>query len=120
MGPSDEDFSYAIENNTIGCNTLRRKNSNNAKEIFGPSESILKAKIVQNKRKIIREDEETDLQIQVIKKFKSITLYVDVFHVIGVAFLVRKSAQIGHHIAVLILNKDADHFITVIDEMRTE
>ena len=46
MGPSDKDLSYAIENNTIGYNTLRRKDVSNAKEIFGPSELILKAKTV--------------------------------------------------------------------------
>ena len=36
MSPSDKDLLYAIENNTIGYNTLRRKDVSNAKEIFGP------------------------------------------------------------------------------------
>ena len=47
-------------------------------------------------------------------------LFVDVFHVNGIAFLVSISSQIGHHIAIPILHKDADHFIKAIDEMRTE
>ena len=53
MGLSDKDLAYTIKNNTIGYNTLRRKDVNNAKEIFGPSESIFKAKTVQKKSKII-------------------------------------------------------------------
>lgn len=52
-GPRDKDLLYAIENNTIGHNTLRRKYLSNTKEIFGPSESILKAKTVQTKSKMI-------------------------------------------------------------------
>ena len=55
-----------------------------------------------------------------MEKFKSITLFVDVFHVNGIAFLVSKSAHIGHHIVIPLLHKDADHFIKAIDEMRTE
>ena len=55
-----------------------------------------------------------------MEKFKSITLFVDVFHDNGITFLVSKSAHIGHHIAIPILHKDADHFIKVIDEMRIE
>ena len=90
MGPSDRDLSYAIENNTIGYNTLRRKDVSNAKETFGPSESVLKAKTVQKKSKMVREDEERELPEQVMEKFKSITLFLDVMHVNGIAFLIRK------------------------------
>ena len=71
MGPSDRELSYAIENNTIGYNTLRRKDVSNAKEIFGPSESVLKAKTVQKKSKMVREDEERELPEQIMEKFKS-------------------------------------------------
>lgn len=46
MGPSNKYLSYAIENNTIGYNTLRRKDVNDAREIFGPLELILKTKTV--------------------------------------------------------------------------
>ena len=53
MGQSDKDLAYAIKNNTIGYNTLRRKDDNNANEIFGPSELILKAKTVQKENKMI-------------------------------------------------------------------
>ena len=55
-----------------------------------------------------------------MEKFKSITLFVNVFHVNGIAFLVSKSAHIGHHIAIPILLKDADHYVKAIDEIRTE
>ena len=120
MGPSDKDLSYTIENNTIGYNTPRRKDVRNAKDIFGPSGSILKAKTIQKKSKMIREDEERELPEQVMEKFRSIALYVDVIHVNGIAFLVSKIAHIGHHIAVLIINKDADYFVKARDEMRTE
>ena len=41
-------------------------------------------------------------------------------HVNGVAFLVSKSAHIGHHIAIPITDKDVDHFIKAIDEISTE
>ena len=51
MGPSDKDLLYEVENNTIGYNILRRKDVNNAKEIFWPSELILEEKTVQKKKK---------------------------------------------------------------------
>ena len=120
MGPSDKDLSYAIENNTIGYNTLRRKDVSNAKDIFGPSESILKAKTVQKKSKILREDEERELPEHIMEEFKSITLFIDVMHVNGIVFLISKSAHIGHHITIPIIHKDAEHFVKAIDEMRTE
>ena len=61
MGPSDKDLAYVIEINTIGYNTLRRKDVSNAKEMFGPSESIFKAKIVHEKSKMIQEDKKVEL-----------------------------------------------------------
>ena len=70
MGPSDKDLAYAIENNIIGHNTLRRKDVTNAKEIFGQSKSILKAKTVEKKSKMIKEDEEIELPKQIVEKFK--------------------------------------------------
>lgn len=90
------------------------------KEIFGPSESILKAKTVQKKSKNIREDEKIDLPELVMKKFKSITLYIDVMHVHGNVFLVNKSANIGCYIAIPIIHKTSDHFIKEIDEIQTK
>ena len=69
---------------------------------------------------MIREDEERELPEQIMEKFKSITLFVDVMHVNGIAFLISKSAHIGHHIGVPIIHKDAEHFVKAIDEMRTE
>lgn len=45
---------------------------------------------------------------------------MDVFHVNGIAFLVSKSTHIGHHIAIPILHKNADHYTKMIDEMRTK
>ena len=51
---------------------------------------------------MIREDEEMELPEQVVEKFKSITLYIDVMYVNGMSFLINKSAHIGHHIAVAI------------------
>ena len=69
---------------------------------------------------MIQEDEERELPEQIMEKFKSITLFVDVMHVNGIAFLISKSAHIGHHIAVPIIHKDAEHFVKAIDEMQTE
>ena len=54
-----------------------------------------------------------------MEKFTSITLYVYVMHVNGIAFLVSKRAHIGHHISVPIIHKDADRFVKAIDEMQT-
>lgn len=68
---------------------------------------------------MICKDGEIDLPEQVMENFKSITLHIDVMHLNGNAFLVGKSAHIGHH-AIPIIHKDADHFIKAIDEMRTE
>ena len=56
MGPSDKKLLYAVENNIIGYNTLRRKHINNTKDIFRPSESILKAKTIQKRSKMIHKD----------------------------------------------------------------
>ena len=119
MGPSNKNLSYVIENNTIGYNTLRRKDVWITKGIFWLSESVLKAKIVQKKSKMIR-DEEIELPEQLTEKFKFITLYIDIVHVNGIAFLVRKNAHIGHHIATPIIHKDAEHFVKAIDEMQTK
>ena len=111
MGLRNKDLAHAIKNNTIRYNALRRKDVNNAKEIFGPSESIIKAKTVQKKSKMIQEDKEIELQKQVMEKFESITLFVYVFHVNGISILVSKSSHIGHHIVIPILHKDADHYV---------
>lgn len=56
MGPNNKGISYTIENNTIGYNMLQWKDIDNAKEIFGLSESILEEKTAKKKNKMICEE----------------------------------------------------------------
>jgi hypothetical protein len=93
--PSDIDLANAIEHNVIGNNPFTRRDVRIAKKIFGPDVPAMKAKTVKQKSKMPREDEITDLPMNIMKEYSEVHLSIDVMHVNGIKFLISYSKHIG-------------------------
>jgi hypothetical protein len=115
--PSDIDFANSLENGTIPECGINRRDIIIAKDIFGPNGNSLEGKTVQRKSKIARSDEVLDLPGNIVDKYTSVTLGIEVIHVNGNAFLIAISEHIGYIQTIAIATKSETSFISGITKM---
>ena len=79
--PSDYDLAHAIKHNIISNNAYTCCDVKNARAIFGPSIPGLKGKTFKMKSKLPREDELIDFPHTIVRRYKNITLSIDMMQV---------------------------------------
>jgi hypothetical protein len=118
--PSDFDLANAVENNVIGNNPFTRRDIRIAKQIYGPDVPAMKAKTVKSKSKMPREDEITDLPINIIKEYSDVHLSIDVMHVNGIKFLISYSKHIGLLQTYCVRKNNRETILDCISKMMKE
>ena len=112
--PSCYGLANAIENDVVGATSFTRRDVRIANIIHGRDVAGMKGKKTNKKSKMPNPDEVWDVPQHIVKNYWTVSLYIDVIHVIVIMFLVGYCRHIGLVQCVCIRKKNREKFLHVI------